>query len=205
MRPFDILSTSVQEILIKLEQQDKEEREINLDQSIRLRQIPRETGEYLFQFLTIHASKFGSEFIGLEIGTSGGYSTIWQGIALKLNRIGTIISLEIDPNKYKLAQENIKLANVEDYVKLVNTNAKNYLKDLYANIHYVFIDAEKKDYLLYFDLLVEKLLSGAVLIADNAISHADDLSEFLETVQKNSRVSDIILPIGKGLALIRWL
>jgi len=205
LRPFDFLSPNIQKILLKLEDQDRKEREANLDRFLRLRQIPRETGEFLFQFLSSYARL--SNFTGIEIGTSGGYSTLWQGIALSNNGQGLLISLDNDPRKYQCAFENIKGTSVAKFVKLIQCDAKKYLQDLTnQEIHYVFLDAEKEDYQDYYNILAnsECISNNMVLIADNVISHAKELKEFLETVQEDPKVSSIILTIGQGLSFIRW-
>ncbi|MFX1284021.1 MAG: O-methyltransferase [Promethearchaeota archaeon] len=205
MQPFDLIPSYLQKILIKLEERDREERKVGLERSKRLRQIPRETGEFLFQFLTTFIPQF-PEFLALEIGTSGGYSTLWQGMALVLRHQGKLISLEHDPKKYQLASENITSTEVEKYVTLIHEDAKNYLKrksqDRYS---YVFMDCEKEDYAYFFSFLVARLTCGSVLIADNVISHKDDMSDFIGQIKSDSRVSSIILPIGSGLGFIRWI
>ena len=198
-----MLPSSVQEVLIKLEEKDKKEREVGLGRLQRLRQIPRETGEFLFQFL-INYSQIPN-FLGLEIGTSGGYSTIWQGMALVKNGQGKIISIDHDPKKYQLASRNITSTGVSQFVELIHEDAKDYLKKTENQFNYVFMDCEKEDYFYFFNNLVNRLTRGSVLIADNVISHADNMQEFIELVNSDSRVSSIILPIGSGLALIQWL
>ena len=147
MQPFDLFPTSLQKILVKLEDQDRKEREAKLDRMQRLRQIPRETGEFLFQFLTTFTPQF-SNFVGLEIGTSGGYSTLWQGMALVTNGHGKLISLDNDPTKHQLASENIKSTEVSKYVELIQGDAKDYLKKSKERFSYVFMDCEK-DTLFY--------------------------------------------------------
>jgi predicted O-methyltransferase YrrM len=204
LQPFDLFPTSLKKILIKLEDQDRKQRETKLDRMQRLRQIPRETGEFLFQFLTTFTPQF-PEFTGLEIGTSGGYSTLWQGMALVTNGHGKFISLDNDPIKYRFASENIKFTEVSKYVELIQGDAKNYLKKSNERFSYVFMDCEKEDYVYFYNSLVDRLSSGAVLIADNVISHADDLQDFIRQVKNDSRVSTVISPIGSGLALIRWI
>lgn len=204
MLPFELLSPKIKELLLKLEKKDKIERNSYVDRSRRLRQIPRETGEFLFQFLSIYAPRFS--FLGLEIGTSAGYSAIWQGLALEMNGQGTLISLENDPDKYNEALENIKTAEITENVKLIQADAKNYLKNLsQVNLNYIFLDAEKEDYLDYYNLIRDRMVSGSVLIADNVISHASVMHEFLEKIKLDEKVVMTILPIGKGLALLKWL
>ena len=193
----------MQEILIKLEEKDKKERKAGIDRLLRLRQIPRETGEFLFQFLLTYSQI--PDFLGLEIGTSGGYSTIWQGRALVKSGQGKLISLDHDPKKYQLASQNITSTGVSQFVELIHEDAKDYLKKTRNQFNYVFMDCEKEDYLYFFEFLVNRLTRGSVLIADNVISHVDNMQEFIELINSDSRVSSIILPIGSGLALVYWL
>ena len=204
MQPFDLFPTSLQKILVKLEDQDRKEREAKLDRMQRLRQIPRETGEFLFQFLTTFTPQF-PEFTGIEIGTSGGYSTLWQGLALVTNGHGKLISLDNDPTKYRLASENIKSTDVSKYVELIQGDAKDYLKKSNERFSYVFMDCEKEDYVYFYNSFIDRLTRGAVLIADNVISHAYHLQDFIDQINNDSRVSSVILPIGSGLAFLRWI
>ncbi|MHA2225389.1 MAG: O-methyltransferase [Candidatus Hodarchaeales archaeon] len=189
---------------MKLEIQDQNERKVNMDRMERLRQIPRETGEFLFQFLIVFTTQF-PDFIGLEIGTSGGYSTLWQGMALVTNGNGRLISLDHDPKKYLLASKNIQSTEAGRYVQLIQGDAKDYLHKSQEKFFYVFMDCEKEDYSYFFNFLVDRIPRGGVLIADNVISHAYDLDDFIKTISNDSRVSSIILPIGSGLAFLRWL
>ncbi|MFX1517789.1 MAG: O-methyltransferase, partial [Promethearchaeota archaeon] len=108
------------------------------------------------------------------------------------------------PKKYQLASQNITSTGIGQFVELIHGDAKDYLKKTISQFNYVFMDCEKEDYLYFFKELVNRLTHG-VLIADNVISHADDVREFIELVNSDSRVSSIILPIGKGLALVQWL
>lgn len=204
MRPFDLLPTSLQKILVKLEDQDRKEREAKLDRMQRLRQIPRDTGEFLYQFLTSFVPQFPN-FLGLEIGSSGGYSTLWQGMALLASGHGKLISLDHDPKKYRLAYENINTTEINQYITLIQGDAKEYLKKGKAKYSYVFLDAEKEDYLEFFNLLTDHVSSGTVLIADNVISHKEYLNDFLASIQRESKVSSSIFPVGKGLAFVRWI
>jgi predicted O-methyltransferase YrrM len=67
------------------------------------------------------------------------------------------------------------------------------------------MDCEKEDYYYFFNFLVNRLTSGTVLIADNVISHADYMEEFISQIKSNSKVSSVILPVGSGLAFIQWI
>ena len=204
MKIFDTLSKEEQQILVQLEERDEQERKNAVEKEKRLRQIPRETGEFLFNFVTslvLHTHNW----IGLEIGGSGGYSTIWQGLALKTSKTGSLISLEIDEKKVELAKKNLSAVNLTDNVLLTHTDAKKFVSQTDIRFNYVFLDAEKEDYLYYFKELEHKVHSGCIWIADNLISHADDMKEFIQYLNSDKHVRYTILSIGKGLAFIEVL
>ncbi|MFX0207825.1 MAG: O-methyltransferase [Candidatus Hodarchaeota archaeon] len=203
MRPFDQFPIDVQKTLLALEEQDQKERINGHDISIRLRQIPRETGEFLYLFISSLVNK--QTFLGLEIGFSGGYSTIWQGIALKMKKMGQLYSLDHDPKKFHLASRNIALTELIDYVKLFNVDAKSYIMKFNEKFDYVFLDAEKEEYLEFYNLLRNKTHSGTVLVADNVISNEEDVKDFLTAIHNDDQVTSIINPVGKGLAIVRWV
>jgi predicted O-methyltransferase YrrM len=204
VKPFDFLSPTLQKLLFELEGQDRKEREERVERKLRLRQIPRETGEFLYLFLVAHARGY-PHFIGVEIGTSGGYSTLWQGAALQNLGFGHLISLDNDPRKHKMALETIKKSSVETFVELILNDAKKFLASYSAEeINYLFLDAEKEDYLDFLELFLEREIfsPGSVLIADNLISHEQELSVFIKAIKESQKVSFTILPVGKGLALV---
>ncbi|MFX0084686.1 MAG: O-methyltransferase [Candidatus Hodarchaeota archaeon] len=208
LQPFKLLNSTVQAVLNELEEQDRKERDDEVDRSVRLRQIPRETGEFLYQFLSVYIKAFSSDFIGLEIGTSGGYSAIWHGLALKTIGRGRLISIDIDHKKHVFAKKNIQKALVEDYVETILGDARKYIENCpYDKFQYVFLDAEKEDYVEYYNLLKKRgcLSKGSVLIADNVISHKEELKDFIHLISEDSDVSSIIVSIGSGLAIIWWL
>lgn len=205
LHPFDTLEKNITEVLETLEKQEEYETTSKLDKTVRLRQIPRETGEFLYQSL-YHFGNLNKEPItGIEIGTSGGYSGIWQ--ALGLRRIGKqnskILSLENDPKKLEMATKNIKTCNLHDYLEIIDVDARKYLekqKESKKKFNYFFIDAEKEDYAYYYKMAKELAVKNAILYADNVISHKSELGEFLDLITKDKDVITTIIPIGKGLA-----
>ncbi|MFW9777895.1 MAG: O-methyltransferase [Candidatus Heimdallarchaeota archaeon] len=202
--PFDLLDPLLQERIVVLENQDRKEREGHVERRVRLRQIPRKTGEFLYQYLLSHAGGY-PEFLGVEIGTSGGYSTLWQGAALHKLGFGTLISLDNDPRKHKMALETVNGSTVQEFIELICIDAKQFLKSYSGpSINYVFLDAEKEDYFSFLGLFLEnnRFFSGSVLIADNAISHEYELLEFIGELERSRMASHIVVPVGKGLALI---
>jgi len=164
----------------------------------RLRQIPSETGKFLS---ILAASAPDGKF--LEIGTSAGYSTLWIALACKL--LGnTITTFEILNEKVKLAKETFKETGMEDYIELIEGDARDHINK-YSNIAFCFLDAEKEIYEDCYDLLIPNMVNGGILIADNATNHYETLKPMLDKALNDDRVDALIVPIGKGELLCRKL
>jgi len=164
----------------------------------RLRQIPSETGK----FIAFQATLAPPGDI-IEIGTSGGYSSLWLSLAANEKKC-KIITFEILEDKAKLARETFKQARVEDIITLIEDDALKHIEK-YTNIAFCFIDAEKEIYSECYDLVIPNLLTGGILIADNVISHKKELRSMVDRVLHDKRVDALTIPIGKGLLLCRKL
>lgn len=179
-------------VLARLEERDASERERGADRSVRLRQVSPEVGRFLHVLvLATHARSL------LEIGTSGGYSTAWLGAAARANG-GRVRSLEIDPVKVRLARETIADTGLGDSVEIVEQDAFAWLAGSGGGFDFVFLDAEKEDYDAYLDLVVPLLRPGGVLVADNLLSHAEDLASFRARALAHPLLSGLVVPIGRG-------
>jgi caffeoyl-CoA O-methyltransferase len=181
-----------------LEDLDAKHREEDFPQSQRLRQIPPVTG----RFLALLAS-LSPEGKYIEIGTSGGYSSLW--IALACRFAGRkITTFEILDGKVKLARETFEKANVSDVVELVHGNALELLGE-YKDIAFCFLDAEKENYPEFYDIIIPNLIKGGIFAADNAISHKEAIRPMLETTMSDERVDSVVVPVGKGVLVSRKL
>ncbi len=179
-----------------LEQIDTKDRTDGTQRLQRLRQIPPDTGKFL---ALLAASAPPGRY--LEIGTSAGYSTLW--LALAGREIGRkITTFEILPEKVKLATETFRLAGVEDVVELIAGDARQHLPN-YTDISFCFLDAEKEIYGPCYEAIVPNMVTGGLLIADNAINHRKTLQQMLDRTVKDKRVDALIVPIGKGELLCR--
>ena len=107
----------------------------------------------------------------LEIGTLGGYSTIWMARALPES--GQIVSLELDPHHAEVARTNLRKAGVLDKVDLRVGRASESLADLDAGdaepFDLIFIDADKSGYPEYLDWSLKLSRPGTVIVADNVV------------------------------------
>ncbi len=179
-------------VLDQLERQDALERERDVPRRERLRQVTPDVGRFLH--VLVLATRPGRI---LEIGTSGGYSTIWLATAARA--VGAAVTtLEIDPAKVQVADANLRDAGLTDVATLLPGDAFEYLRGRTEPVDFVFLDAEKEDYLAFLDLIVPLLPVGGLLVADNLISHAEDLAEFRRRVESDPRLSTVVVPIGRG-------
>jgi predicted O-methyltransferase YrrM len=107
----------------------------------------------------------------LEIGTLGGYSTIWLARALPAN--GQVVTLEIDPHHAEIARSNLKAAGVLDRVEVRVGAASDSLRDIQARgtapFDLVFIDADKKSMPEYLDWSLKLSRPGTIIVADNVV------------------------------------
>ena len=194
-----MLHTIPREILERmryLEQLDAQDRQDGSALLQRLRQIPPETGKFLV--LVAASAPPGT---CLEVGTSAGYSTLW--LVLACRELGRrLTTFEVLEEKVRLAKETFRRARVEDVVDLVAGDAREYLQN-YTDVSFCFLDAEKDQYLECYEALVPNMVSGGLLVADNAVSHRVPLKPFLDRALDDERVDSLIVPIGKGLLVCR--
>ena len=118
------------------------------------------------QFLALLV-KLSSAKRVLEIGTLGGYSTIWMARALPAG--GTITSIELDPERAMVALDNCSLAGVSDKVDIRVGAAADVLPQLQGPFDLVFIDADKPNNPLYLEWALKLTRPGCVIIGDNVV------------------------------------
>jgi caffeoyl-CoA O-methyltransferase len=187
-----MIDAKIQAVLDRLERQDSLQRKQDLPRRKRLRQVTPDVGRFLHTLVLCTRPRFI-----LEIGTSGGYSTMWLATAAR--SIGsTVVTLEIDPAKVRLAASNLREAGLDDAVTIVQADAFDYLRDRREPVDFVFLDAEKDDYLPYLDLIVPLLPAGGLLVADNILSAAKELVEFRRRAESDPRLSTVVVPIPRG-------
>lgn len=192
---FD-LSPRMRSRMAELEQIDQRDRRGGTDQDHRLRQIPPETG----RFLALLAALSPSGRI-VEVGTSGGYSTLWLALAARATG-RMVLTFEVLPNKVDLARETFRQAGVTDLVEQVHGDAREHLGSI-DGIGFCFLDLEKDLYPPCYDLAVPNLVPGGLLVADNLLSHAAQLGPFVEMAEADPRTDSVVVPVGKGLLLCR--
>ncbi|MBN1868301.1 O-methyltransferase [Candidatus Sumerlaeota bacterium] len=181
-----------------LEEIDARDRTDGTDRLERLRQVPPETGRFI---ALLAASAPPGQWV--EIGTSAGYSALWLSLACRLmgRRLTTF---EVLPEKVRIAQETFAMTSVADVVDLTEGDAREHLAHV-SDIAFCFLDAEKEYYAECYDLIVPRLVPGGLFVADNAISHADDMRAMLDRAETDERVDSVVVPIGTGDLVCRKL
>lgn len=190
------IPTRIADRMQYLERLDTADREDGTERLKRLRQIPPETGQFISLMLMLAPKN-----AVIEIGTSAGYSTLWLALACR-NRDMKITTYEILPEKSKLAAETFNLTKTDDIVTLIDGDARNYL-EAHKEIGFCFLDAEKEVYQDCYDLVIPRLVAGGILVADNAINHADTLQPMIDFALSDKRIDGMVIPVGKGLLLCR--
>jgi predicted O-methyltransferase YrrM len=188
-----VLDEAVLRVLARLEQEDVAEREAGLPAARRSRQIRPATGRFL---LALAASSPACQI--LELGGSRGYSTIWLAAGASVNE-GWVVSVEHDPEKCAAWRSNVAEAGLDAWATLVEGDAYDVLRSLREPPDLVFLDAEKEDYEALFGLVRAKLEPGALVVADNVLSHAGVLADYSRLRQADPSLSSVTVPLDQGL------
>jgi predicted O-methyltransferase YrrM len=188
-----VIDDRIRAVLARLEEEDRAEREAGLPSAQRSRQVARTTGQFLFSFV---APQTDCEV--LEIGGSRGYSTIWLAAGVR-HLGGRVLSLEHDPAKCAAWRRNVAEAGLADTADLIEGDAFETLPAIDDVFDVVFLDAEKEQYEALFDSARSKLERGAVVIADNVLSHVEALGAYSEARQADSTLESVTVPLDRGL------
>jgi caffeoyl-CoA O-methyltransferase len=188
-----VLDDRVVEVLARLEAEDSDERARGVEAAARSRQVARTTGEFLFALVAPQ-----NDCGVLELGGSRGYSTIWLAAGVRYFS-GRVLSLEHDPRKIEAWRRNIADAALEEWAELLEGDAFETLPQVEDVFDVVFIDAEKDDYERLFALAREKVEPGAVIVADNVLSHVEALGAYSAARQADPTLVSLTVPLDRGL------
>lgn len=136
----------------------------------------------------------------LEIGTSNGYSTIWLAWAAQQTG-GHVTSIDHNPAKHEQAETNLRRAGLRETVDLRQGDAQEIVTSLPGPFDFVFFDADRRSAPAQLELLLPKLSPGALVLHDNALSHPDEIADYLKTIGSLPQFDHLVLPIGKGLSI----
>jgi predicted O-methyltransferase YrrM len=190
-----VLDDRVRAVLARLEAEDADERARGVPREQRARQVAPTTGQFLFAFV---APQTDCEV--LEIGASRGYSTIWLAAGVRYLG-GRVLSLESDPAKAEAWRANIAEAGLDEWADLVEGDAFETLPPIDDVFDVVFLDAEKEQYEQLFAEARPKLEPGAVVIADNVLSHEETLGAYSRARQEDPTRESVTVPLDRGLEL----
>jgi predicted O-methyltransferase YrrM len=136
----------------------------------------------------------------LEIGTSNAYSTIWLAWSLAPAG-GRIISIDRNPDKHALARENLRRADLLDRVELRTGDAAEIVRQLSGPFDLVFLDADRWKFPEQLQILLPKLASKVLVIADNVHSHPEEIADYLKLISSLADFQHTTVPVGKGLSI----
>jgi predicted O-methyltransferase YrrM len=190
-----VLDERVREVLARLAHEDEKERERGLPPGQRSRAVAPTTGQFLFSLV---APQTACEV--LEIGGSRGYSSIWLGAGVRYLG-GRLVSIERDPDAARRWRENVRGAGLEDWMELIEGDALEVLPTIEDVFDVVFIDAEKSQYERYFEHARQKVEPGALVIADNVLSHRESLGAYSRARQSDPALVSTTVPLDRGLEL----
>ena len=173
------------------------------------------SGHIQGRFLSM-ISKMKSPSCILEIGTYTGYGTLC--LAEGLLNGGKIFTIDRNEELLKIQNKYFKMSGKRDKIIQLTGNAKDILENLDESYDIVFIDADKENYIEYFNLVSERLNNNGIIISDNVLwsgkvlnspSKNDEetniLIEFNKTLNEDKRFETIILPLRDGLSISRLI
>ena len=169
------------------------------DRIARFRNIEPESAQFLAQLVYIQQPQQI-----LEIGTSTGYSTLWLAYAAQQVN-ARLTTLEIDAERSQQAASHLADFNLSNGVEFWVGDAAEYLKQSQAIFDFILLDAERDAYVDYWpDLKRLMCVSRGVLVVDNVLSHADQVTDFIAIIQQDEQFNLSTLAIGAGLLVVTW-
>jgi predicted O-methyltransferase YrrM len=178
-------------LLTELEQHGSQHDEVASSRAEKMLNITHDTG----QFLSLLVKATQSQDV-LEIGTSNGYSTLWLADALPAT--GSVTTVELSENKVAQAAENFKRADLSEKIQQVQGDAQGFFNELDKQFDFIFLDAERVEYMNFVSQVIAALKPGAVLVCDNATSHAEELKDFVGFIERHPDFTSCTVPVGKG-------
>jgi len=187
-------------------------KELNRETHLKVLNPRMLSGSYQGRLLSL-LSKIISPKSVLEIGTYTGYSALC--IAEGLHKDGTIDTIDINEELQEIQNKYFKKSGFEKQIFQHVGNALDIIPKIDKCFDLVFLDADKENYPEYYNLVIDKIVSGGILIADNVLwsgkvidKKDSDLTtikliEFNNLVQNDKRVETMILPIRDGLSICR--
>ena len=152
------------------------------------------------RFLRVMIASSGAKRV-LEIGGAYGYSAIWMGLALR-DTGGRLTSIEFDPARAKKAADHVRDAGLADIVTVIAGDAFKEIPKLPGTFDFVFLDAWKRDYRRFLDLMLPRLSGRSLFLAHNVVNKQAEMRDFLDAINNDPRlVTTIVTPSGEGMSV----
>ncbi len=200
-------------ILDHIDQEDEVLIELNRETHLNLVGARMISGHLQGLVLTMISKMIQPKTI-LEIGTFTGYSAICLSKGLQKN--GKLITIEIKDELESIASKYFKKAGIQHLINQLIGSATEIIPSLNEQFDLVFIDADKREYTMYYNLIFSKVKRGGFILADNTLWSGKVLKEpaiddeqtrgiiaFNEMIADDNRVEKVILPLRDGITLIR--
>ena len=170
------------------------------------------SGHYQGRLLSMLSKMIRPERI-LEIGTFTGYATLCLAEGLREN--GFIYTIDINVELEDMVRSNFEKSDLNTKIKYQIGDAKEIIPTLHETFDLVFIDADKKNNATYYNMIIDRVRSGGLILVDNVLwsgkvldqeisdQKTSFISKFNEMVSADQRVEKLILPVRDGLFLIR--
>ena len=137
----------------------------------------------------------------LEIGGAHGYSAIWIGLGLR-DTGGHLTSIEYDAARARREAENIRKAGLSDVVTVVPGDAFAQIPKVDGTFDFVFLDAWKRDYRRFLDLVLPRLEPRGLFLAHNVVNKQGEMRDFLDAITHDPKLlTAIVSPSGEGMSL----
>jgi len=211
---MDFISDDINEYCLK--HSDKEDdllNEVSRQTHLKTTQPRMLSGHLQGSFLSL-ISVLAKPLYILEIGTFTGYSALCLAKGLQAN--GKLITIDTNPETSVMAKDFFNRSAYKNQIEFILGNAAEVIKTLPYTFDLVFIDADKKNYALYYDLIFDKVKTGGLIMADNVLwsgkildtqknNDVDTLAidAFNKKIAADTRVEKLMLPLRDGVTLIR--
>ena len=209
----DIVNNKIEDYIRKNSSKEPEIlKDLNKETYLKVLNPRMLSGHLQGRFLSIITKLIKPKKI-LEIGTYTGYSAICMAEGLVEN--GIIHTIDINEELVSIQNKYFKKSKCNNSITQHVGDAKNIIKNINEEFDVVFLDADKENYIEYYELVIEKVKKGGLIIADNVLwtgkvvepdKDDDELTQYLidfnKMINEDDRVENIILPLRDGLNII---
>jgi predicted O-methyltransferase YrrM len=183
--PAAAQTPAVQKILSEIKSKDK-----------GMLAVSEEDGRFLRLMIASSGAKHA-----LEIGGASGYSAIWIGMGLRETG-GHLVTIEYDPVRAKELASNISRAGLTDVVQVIAGDAFQQIPKVAGTFDFVFLDAWKKDYKRFLDMVSPRLDKHGLFLAHNVVNKRSEMGDFLDAIQTQTAFwTTIVSPSGEGMSV----